>query len=335
MDTVADRSSFFAKSFQQVEPLAIVLGYSQAELQVLLNKMILLNLNFLRQKTNEKDILNKTKSVKETGRSSFEYFSDEESLSFRDVFREEWMGPLIQAKTGIADTTFEELHHQGFKPIHFVCTNTSTGKAEVFSYKTRPDAIVSDALCISMSMFLSSTHSLHIKKNGERIAHPNNVRYIDAEQSYYLHNKYAPVNDYFKKFPNFSYEKTPLDSAIEKEQKQLVLSLVAQGMYVCQDPHKVRYLLKEYAECDNRNIHGVLSHFEAFHEKNSQSHHSVSHLSFFSSESKKSTFEAKERQLEDVMRESLKSLSLEEAANRVAVEEMNQGWIFKKNSCRR
>jgi NTE family protein len=98
-----------------------------------------------------------------------------------EYFREEWIEPLIQAKTSIAYVTFQELINQGFKPIYFVGTNIATGNAEVFSHETTPDAIVSDALRISMSIpLVFKPHQLYIKQNGQRVPHSSGAWYVDG-----------------------------------------------------------------------------------------------------------------------------------------------------------
>ena len=107
-----------------------------------------------------------------------------------DFFRLEWIEKLIQNKTGIPYLTFAELkklqsehprRYEAFKDIYFVGTNLTTGYTEVFSYETTPDAIISDALRISMSIPLIFTpHKLFLKQNDKRVPDPRGCLYVDG-----------------------------------------------------------------------------------------------------------------------------------------------------------
>jgi NTE family protein len=128
-----------------------------------------------------------------------------------DFFREEWAEKLIQAKTGIAYATFAELQDlkaqlPELKDIYFVGANITTGQAEVFSHETTPDAIVSDALRISMSIpLVFKPHQLYRKIQGKRLADKKGHWYVDGgivdnyalwlfDQAKYLPNNQADAD---------------------------------------------------------------------------------------------------------------------------------------------
>lgn len=73
-----------------------------------------------------------------------------------DFFRE-WIGERIEAKTGNANATFNDVHEAAtrgapFLDVYFIGTNLSTRFAEVYSYKHTPRMCIADAVRISMSI---------------------------------------------------------------------------------------------------------------------------------------------------------------------------------------
>jgi NTE family protein len=72
-----------------------------------------------------------------------------------DFFRD-WIGGLIEGKTGNPNATFRDLQVMkeecGFRDLYFVGTNISTGFAEVFSHEHTPRICIADAVRISMSI---------------------------------------------------------------------------------------------------------------------------------------------------------------------------------------
>ena len=68
-----------------------------------------------------------------------------------DFFRE-WIGDLIQKKTGNRYSTFNDLHKGGSLDLYVVGVNLSTGFAEVFSNEHTPRERVADAVRVSMSI---------------------------------------------------------------------------------------------------------------------------------------------------------------------------------------
>lgn len=63
-----------------------------------------------------------------------------------------WIGKVIEAKTGSADITFEELYQRGFKELYITGACLNQQKLIVFSHLTYPHMKVKDALRISMSI---------------------------------------------------------------------------------------------------------------------------------------------------------------------------------------
>jgi len=72
-----------------------------------------------------------------------------------DYFRQ-WIGSLIQQKTGNSESTFADIEimkeRKGFKSLYFMGTNLSTNFSEVFSAEHTPRICVADAVRISMSI---------------------------------------------------------------------------------------------------------------------------------------------------------------------------------------
>lgn len=210
---------FGGTSAGAINALVLGLGYSQEELQALLkeidfakvlmdgdfkDKVLNLNKRAEEIKVKSTDVAHKFKQASnplfgmsvlsvvlpkisvdpdfETIKESLKLLTQQNFGLFPgDIFREDWVEAVIQTKSGIAYATFKELHDFGFKPIYFVGANISTGRAEVFSHETTPDAIVSDALRISMSIPLFfKPHQLYIKQNDQRILHPSQAWYVDG-----------------------------------------------------------------------------------------------------------------------------------------------------------
>jgi NTE family protein len=67
-----------------------------------------------------------------------------------------WIGDLIEARTGQADLTFAQLHAlaqtKGFKDLYITGTDLTQQCIEVFSYETYPDMKITDAVRISVSI---------------------------------------------------------------------------------------------------------------------------------------------------------------------------------------
>lgn len=84
---------------------------------------------------------------------------------------ENWIGELIEKKTGNPDITFEELYQQGYKDLYLVATCLNKQKMVVLSKETYPKMKVKDGVKISMSIplyfganFVDEKGKLHKKK---------------------------------------------------------------------------------------------------------------------------------------------------------------------------
>jgi NTE family protein len=119
-----------------------------------------------------------------------------------DYFRN-WVGNIINRKTGNPDATFKEISEAGkdlgFKEMFFIGTNLSTRLAEVFSIEHTPDTCVADAIRISMSIPLLFA----AKRGGHNDVYVDGgildnypIKLFDREK--YV-NKFANEPEYYKK----------------------------------------------------------------------------------------------------------------------------------------
>ena len=63
-----------------------------------------------------------------------------------------WLGDLVEAKTGSAETTFAEMSGQGFRDLYVTATCLNKQEMVVLSRQTYPDMKIRDAVRISMSI---------------------------------------------------------------------------------------------------------------------------------------------------------------------------------------
>lgn len=92
---------------------------------------------------------------------------------------EKWLGKIIEAKTGNAEITFEELHQKGFKDLYITGTSLTKQKAIIFSKETFPKMKVRDAVRISMSIPLYF-EPVFIDSSGKIIYHPKHTHGLDV-----------------------------------------------------------------------------------------------------------------------------------------------------------
>lgn len=64
----------------------------------------------------------------------------------------EWLGKIIEKKTGNADISFRELHEKGYKDLYITATCLNQQRLLVFSRETYPAMKIKDAVRISMSI---------------------------------------------------------------------------------------------------------------------------------------------------------------------------------------
>eukprot|EP00667_Euglena_gracilis_P004704 EG_transcript_4732 len=98
-----------------------------------------------------------------------EFLDAHDGLCQGDEIRR-WIETKIRDKVGIDHLTFYELHHLNIgtrqKPqeLSMVGLNLSTGQTEVFSYRTTPFVVISDAVRISLSIpFIFRPHQKYLK----------------------------------------------------------------------------------------------------------------------------------------------------------------------------
>jgi len=89
---------------------------------------------------------------------------------FRGDKFSEWIGQLIERKTGDADITFRELVDQGYRKLYVTATSLNKQKLIILSHETYPQMKIRDAVRISMSIplyfeavFVDSTGQVYDK----------------------------------------------------------------------------------------------------------------------------------------------------------------------------
>lgn len=86
---------------------------------------------------------------------------------------EQWLGYLIEAKTGAADITFMQLKEAGFKDLYVTGTSLNKQQSIIFSHEHFPHMKVRDAVRISMSIPLYF-EAVFIDSTGQIVHHPKN-----------------------------------------------------------------------------------------------------------------------------------------------------------------
>lgn len=71
---------------------------------------------------------------------------------YRGIKFSEWLGTLMEEKTGNSDLTFEELHEKGYKDLYVTATSLNKQELVILSHETYPKMKVKDAVRISMSI---------------------------------------------------------------------------------------------------------------------------------------------------------------------------------------
>ena len=71
---------------------------------------------------------------------------------YRDEELSNWIGSLIEEKTGNSDITFKELNEKGYLELFVTATSLSKQKLVILSHETYPEMKVKDAVRISMSI---------------------------------------------------------------------------------------------------------------------------------------------------------------------------------------
>ena len=90
-----------------------------------------------------------------------------------------WLEKMIEAKTGNADLTFEELHQRGFKDLYVTATCLNKQQLVILSRETYPNMRVRDAVRISMSIPLYF-EAVFIDTSGNVIKKPKKKNGLDV-----------------------------------------------------------------------------------------------------------------------------------------------------------
>jgi len=91
---------------------------------------------------------------------------------------ERWLSKLIEAKTGNADITFQELAEKAYKGLYVTGTCLNKQSLIVFSNETYPGMKVRDAVRISMSIPFYF-EAVFIDSTGNIVRHPKNKNGLD------------------------------------------------------------------------------------------------------------------------------------------------------------
>lgn len=98
---------------------------------------------------------------------------------YRNKKADEWLGRIIETKSGNADISFRELKEKGYKDLYVTGTSLNKQQLIIFSYETYPDMKVRDAVRISMSIPLYFEASF-IDAAGKSFYHPKNKSGLDV-----------------------------------------------------------------------------------------------------------------------------------------------------------
>jgi NTE family protein len=123
-----------------------------------------------------------------------------------DYFREQWLEPLLQQKTGIPYLTLGELRilseaePECFKALYVMVCNITKRLTQVLSHVNAGNYIISDLIRCSISIpLIFNYHQYYIKVNGLRVPHPDGDRCVDGGTL----DNYAPwIFDYSQTLDN-------------------------------------------------------------------------------------------------------------------------------------
>src|SRR4030095_4160804 len=90
-----------------------------------------------------------------------------------------WLGKLLESKTGNANITVSELHAKNYKDLYITGTCLNKQKLIVFSYETYPNMRIRDAVRISMSIPLYF-EAVFLTADGEIVEHPKRKENLDV-----------------------------------------------------------------------------------------------------------------------------------------------------------
>jgi len=126
------------------------------------------------------------------GGTNFKKFNDGNFLFFGGVNRmknyfgwyrgkklKNWLGKIVEQKTGNAGITFEELHQKGFRDLYVTGTCLNRQKPIIFSYETYPRMKVTDAVRISAGIPLYF-EAIFIDSTGRVFDHPKQKKGLNV-----------------------------------------------------------------------------------------------------------------------------------------------------------
>ncbi|HXS35899.1 MAG TPA: patatin-like phospholipase family protein [Flavipsychrobacter sp.] len=139
-----------------------------------------------------KDIMMKLK-IEEFNDGQFFFIGGQKRLRknfgwYKGEVLEDWLGDLIKAKTGNANTTLAQLHdlalkNKKIKNLYITTTNLSKQRMEIFSWQNHPNISIKTAVHASIAIPLYFSAVL-LDSNDNRIKRPGNTKlfsvYIDG-----------------------------------------------------------------------------------------------------------------------------------------------------------
>lgn len=99
------------------------------------------------------DIIHLTKFNKFNQSPLFGFFRLKKKFGFYKTKKfDQWLGDIIEKKTGNPDITFSDLQKLGYKNLYCVATLLDEQRTEVYSVKTHPNMKIRDAVRASMTI---------------------------------------------------------------------------------------------------------------------------------------------------------------------------------------
>ncbi|WP_114783158.1 patatin-like phospholipase family protein [Botryobacter ruber] len=114
----------------------------------------------------------------------------------------EWLGALIEQKTGNADITFEQLSQKGYKDLYVTATCLNRQQLLVFSRENYPHMKIKDAVRVSMSIPLYF-QAVFIDSTGAVYKKPDKTKELDI----------VVDGGIIGNFPIFLFDRTETDAA--------------------------------------------------------------------------------------------------------------------------
>ena len=152
---------------------------------------------------------------------------------------EKWLEKIIEAKTGNAEITFEELQQKGFKDLYITGTSLTKQKAIIFSKETFPKMKVRDAVRISISIPLYF-EPVFIDSTGKIIYHPKQTHGLDVFVDGGIVENF-PIHIFDKETPNMNTIGFRMDHDAQIESDKLKRTLAEMQIGSLNDYFKAFY----------------------------------------------------------------------------------------------